>query len=87
VEGREDLCGLCIAWAVLWCFVGRCEAWAVVWCFVGLWFFDVVLAFASVTITATVGRARPKDARRCLRVKFTAGSTEGKGFRDQANNV
>ena len=46
-----------------------------------------VAAFASVAMTAMVGKTKPRDARRCLREKFTADSTEGKGFRDRTNNV
>ena len=75
--------------AAVWvCFVDLCGAWAEAACFVGLCFFCVVVvACASVATTAMVGRIRPSDARRCLREKVTADSTEGKGFRDRANNV
>jgi hypothetical protein len=65
-----------------------CGAWAEALCFVDLCFFWVVVAaFASVAMTAMVGKTKPRDARRCLREKFTADSTEGKGFRDRTNNV
>ena len=53
---------LCDTWlTLLWC-VGLCFLWA------------EVAALASVAAMVTAGRARPRDTRRCLREKFTAGS-------------
>ena len=44
-------------------------------------------AFAFAASRATAGRARPMDARRCLREKVTAGSRESRGLRVQASNT